>query len=130
PAQEEALAAEPVEHREKGLEARRLVDDHDDDGHGLLEVKGVQLVDAARRPESLQAPEGAGARQARLARPVHDLGVDGLVAMLVGLLDEDRDSLTGSLQLHRRLPSRRGRIRPATTPAQTAPSPTTRLATT
>ncbi len=57
-------------------------------------------MDSRRGTEPLDAAEHARARQALLVRPVHDLGVQRLVVVPVGLADVDGDPPGRAVEPH------------------------------
>ncbi len=73
-------------------------------------------MDVPGGAEALQAAQDGGAGEAGPVGAVDDLGVDGVVVVLVGFAHEDGEPLAGAFEFHRCLLSV-GHSRPMPTPA-------------
>src|SRR5262249_12333527 len=112
-----------VEGGQEGLDLLLRVHDLDDDGQVLAEAEDARGVDSASGPESLEATEDRGPREAAAARARHDNLVERAPVPAVGLADEDADELAVARELQ-------SRILASTAPAQTATRPRTTWPTT
>src|SRR5437773_6934027 len=123
---DQAVGDQLVELGYEALDRLFRVDDDDGDRQVVGQRQDPGGVDVVRGSVALDTPKDAGAREAGPVRPLDDLGGEWRMPMVIGLADEDGETLLMTLQPHRR-PPLLGSLA-TQMPAHTAPNPAPRLA--